>query len=709
MDDPVRRARAAAVPAFLTAGALLVAVWGTWPMALHLGTHVYDPAQSHGIGAWAIRPDIYLTIWILAWDVHALTTAPAELLRANIFHPSPASLLQMDHMLGALPLYFPLALLAGDPLLAHQAMLVLTFACAFLAAAALVRDWTGSWVAAILAGALFAFSPFRQMQLGAANLEGNYYLPLIVLCARRAVDDPRRRWPLLLALTLIMQALDSYQVGYAAFAGTGALCATVLACNAGARRRWSRLIAPVLGAAAIVGLSAVPYLAVARGGNLPVHSLAFVRGSSALPGDFGAGGLAVALAVASVPFWRVGVRAGLGRCWPAALVVVAMCTHLLALGPEITVWGHTFPGPWAWVGSVVPGFNTIRVPARFVSVASMAVSALAAVGVAGAMHWWSRGCAKRSPWLRWLLPAAAVAVAVVSVHRFMGGQPLALRPVETRHSVPPVYRWLATAPPGGVVELPLRNWDVFLDRETEALRMYRSIYHWQPIVNGYSGHPPLSYRLMAAIAARLPDPTAVHDIAQYGGVRYVVVPASDEQWQRSTLPRTVFDEQAVYSLDPVMTGDVAPIGLPLDRWHGRTPGGVALAPLPAAAQHAMLSEPQLPKPMAAGFPQAASVLLENRSATAWPGIALPGSGGVALSYQIRDAAGQPLVNAAVPTPLGVDVNAGERVRVPLWFWTAPQPGQYRLHIFLIQDGVGPFDPSLGGTLTIPIETIPFSM
>ena len=69
-----------------------LAVVLTWPAAAHLGSVVVD------LG------DPLLTTWILAWDVHALTTAPLRFLDANMFHPHRWTLAYTEHLLGLVPL-----------------------------------------------------------------------------------------------------------------------------------------------------------------------------------------------------------------------------------------------------------------------------------------------------------------------------------------------------------------------------------------------------------------------------------------------------------------------------------------------------------------------------------------------------------------------------------------------------------------------------
>jgi hypothetical protein len=310
-----------------------------------------------------------------------------SLFHANIYHPASLSLATTEHLLGALPLYLPLALCSRNPVFAHQATLLLTFACAFLAELALVRDWTGSWPAAILAGILFAFSPVRASNLGALHIEGNFYLPLIALCAHRAVADPKPRWPVLLAIVLGLQGLYSFQVGYVAFVATAVLSATVLVFDPAARRHWLRLILPVAGATLPVAISALPYLATRDFGVVPIQSLDFLRAWSAQLGETGVTTFTLLLAALGVPFWRWGLRRAVTQAWPVALVATAVSVNLLALGPELTIAGHTFRGPYTLLWSIVPGFSSVRFPLRFLSIVTMPVAALAGITVAGVLNW----------------------------------------------------------------------------------------------------------------------------------------------------------------------------------------------------------------------------------------------------------------------------------------------------------------------------------
>src|SRR4029453_7772971 len=100
---------------------------------------------------------VHLNVWALAWDVHALGTAPLSLLDANVFHPAAWALARADHFLGQLPLFAPVYAATGNPVLAHQVVLFLCFPLSPLAMRAAVRAGTASPPAALVAGVLFGF------------------------------------------------------------------------------------------------------------------------------------------------------------------------------------------------------------------------------------------------------------------------------------------------------------------------------------------------------------------------------------------------------------------------------------------------------------------------------------------------------------------------------------------------------------------------
>jgi hypothetical protein len=87
----------------------------------------------------------------------------------------------------------------------------------------------------------------------------------------------------------------------------------------------------------------------------------------------------------------------------------------------------------------------------------------------------------------------------------------------------PLQAWLAVQPRGGVLELPLPDSTNLPGRDAEYA--YLSTFHWQPMVNGYSGNVPPHYmRLLRALESA--GAVDASEVLRNAGVRYVVVHAS---------------------------------------------------------------------------------------------------------------------------------------------------------------------------------------
>jgi hypothetical protein len=239
---PAGRARETALVALLLT---VLTILMTWPAAALLGSAVSD------LG------DPVLTTWILAWDVHALGTAPLRLFDANMFHPRRWTLGYTDHLLGLVPLVWPVRLLGADPISAHNVVWTATFPLSGLALFWLVRHLTGHAGAAAVAAILYAFSHFRFGQLGHIQILSHQWLPLMLLGLHRAAESGGRwRDVGLAAGAFALQALCS---GYHAFfaALTGALFVAWLALPS-TRPPLGPLIVRGALAGALVALALVP-------------------------------------------------------------------------------------------------------------------------------------------------------------------------------------------------------------------------------------------------------------------------------------------------------------------------------------------------------------------------------------------------------------------------------------------------------------------
>jgi hypothetical protein len=71
--------------------------------------------------------------------------------------------------------------------------------------------------------------------------------------------------------------------------------------------------------------------------------------------------------------------------------------------------------------------------------------------------------------------------------------------------------------PGPVVEVPSpANW-------SHGIAMYNSLFHWHPLLNGYSSYYPSGFKERMALAGKLPDPQALASLRADTGLATVWV------------------------------------------------------------------------------------------------------------------------------------------------------------------------------------------
>jgi hypothetical protein len=170
----------------------------------------------------------------------------------------------------------------------------------------------------------------------------------------------------------------------------------------------------------------------------------------------------------------------------------------------LAIWTSLGPaaGLYTWLTDWVPMMSFLRTPVRAGIVALLGVAVLASFGLTRIAR--GRHAA--------LIAAAAVTMTALELK---ANWPLAEVP-----PVPQVYRHLATLPAGPVVELhfPYRR----TDEHQHARYMFWSMWHWRPLVNGYSDFIPPDFYDIAVPINYFPDPASFR-ILKARGVRYVIV------------------------------------------------------------------------------------------------------------------------------------------------------------------------------------------
>src|SRR6185295_4514622 len=99
----------------------------------------------------------------------------------------------------------------------------------------------------------------------------------------------------------------------------------------------------------------------------------------------------VAAALVLSSRWRRAAREL--ACSPAGFLAgAALCAAWLSLGPTVTSLGRTFPGLglYDYLFRYVPGFDGVRVPARYAMVVTLFLALLAAEGAAAWLRRYAR-------------------------------------------------------------------------------------------------------------------------------------------------------------------------------------------------------------------------------------------------------------------------------------------------------------------------------
>jgi hypothetical protein len=483
--------------------AALTAVY-SWPLVLHLRS-----AVAHD------RGDPLLVTWILWWSTHKVPLTDAWW-NAPAFYPSPGVFAFSENLLGLAPIAWPILAILKSPILAYNASFLMSYVLSGLGAYFLGFVLTRRHDAALLASLAFAFAPYRLSHTHHLQLLSSYWMPVAIAALHLYAKDGRIRWAALFALSWLMQALAC---GYYFFYLT--LFALMWLAWFGVRRLTPRAIVTLGAAWSLAAAALAPvllgYRTIHAGYGFRRSPVEIVNYSADIAGLWSAApdsllwrwlhgaavsseseqfpGLAI-VCLGCVAFaLALKRRAGLTEILFYGLAADVMWA--LSLGPVPRLHGTPLgiPGPYALL-AVLPGFDGMRVPARFWMVTVLCLSVCAAYGVASLDG--PRG-------RRWIVWVAAIAV-------LLDGWPRAIGAAD----VPPmrVTRTAAVARLG----LPMR--------QTETETMYGAIAQHRPVFNGYSGYAPPQHAALLDLLERY-DPRILERLAAAVPIEIVIEHAND--------------------------------------------------------------------------------------------------------------------------------------------------------------------------------------
>ena len=482
---------------------LLLALLHTWPIAR-------SPAHE----SLDVNADVDILAWTLSWIARAIVTQPLTWIDGNIFAPEPHVLLYTDPILVPALMGAPVRWLGGSPILTFNLVLVAGLTLTAWAGWLVAWRWTGSFAAALVAGTLLAFNGHlltRLAHIPAAHIWG---VPLTIWLTDRILERPARNDVFLLPVVVLATAVTSAYT----LALVGVCVGASLAIGV-AYRRWRSVALIVVGSlAGLVLASPVlwPYMRFAATGvGRPIEQVADF--SATLSGYltsvshvhagwtsvffrddlnvFFAGVTAIVLAVLGAISTR---GEGTGRRRMLLLLLVAGGGVLLSLGPATAVY--------RWLYDWVPPLRGLRAAARFGYLYLAAVGLAAAYGFRAIEQRF--GPAGRTVW-------AVAALALITLEAWSG--PALTRPFAR---IPGIYAGVAaSAEPVVLVEVPFYPTGAIHDNGEYVLN---STAHWRPLMNGYSGFIPDSYRRRAMSFWYFPDGGAIDEMKREGATHVMV-------------------------------------------------------------------------------------------------------------------------------------------------------------------------------------------
>ncbi len=508
---------------FAAIGASVLAIVMTWPLLIHLGSVV-----PRDIG------DPLAEAWQPAWGGHALLHQPFHYFDANRFWPLRDSLAFGDALIG----YAPAGIIGSGPhaaMVRYDLLFIFAYALAFLGAYLLARELGLSPAGAVIAGAAFAFAPYRLEQDGHLQVISSGGIPLSIACAIRGIRLGRPWWLFWAWVLAVWQLSLGWVLGLPfAYGIAGAVLIAVIAWLLRGRPAIPRnmLIASAAGAVVFVAVSywiahhylyiadnfpasrRSPHEVAAFSGPLKVfltapeenwvwgaatagfrNSLTTLQEKTLFPGL-----VIVALAVVGI------FSSSLSRRTRVGLGIATVAILILQLGFREQgglLW------PYRVLYDLLPGWDAIRTPGRLATFSTLTLALLAAAGGEAAIR-----AVRRTRLPAWSGAAVAglLALAIVTEGRSLPFDPFGNQAMP---DVPPAQ------PSTDEIPTPQLHLPALTAKENRAFQL-ASTEGFPDMVNGRASTNPAVVLDLVKHMTNFPDPATVRELQAYG-VRTVIL------------------------------------------------------------------------------------------------------------------------------------------------------------------------------------------
>ncbi len=474
----------------------------TYPQVFHLTDGVHDDG------------DPLMVTWVLAWVAHQLPRAPAHLFDANMFYPERNTLAFSETLLVPGVIVAPLHWLGVGSILIYNLVFLSGFALSGVGVALLVRRITGNSGAAILAGIVFAFPPYRIDHYAHLQLQQTQFIPLAMWAFHVLLDTGRLRDGVRLGVLVACQMLSCMYYGLFLIPYMAVVCGAML--TADRRMSRERLVA-LAAAAAVVFVAMIPvgraYMAARK--VVGERGLAEVADGSATWRNY------LAPPEVNAVYGKMFARfmQPERRLFPG---FVAIALAIVGLWPPVSATRLAYGLGLLLAFDVSLGFNgvvyralydyflpfkALRIPARMGLMVGFSLAVLAGHGATRLV---SR---LRSQPMR---QAVLVTLGGLMLVEY-ASTPLELFTVPRNppESYADLIRDRGDSPTAVLFEFPT---SVLSD----PAYLYYSTFHWQYLISGYSGFFPPSYVRLARAVKNFPDEPSIDAIKSHG-VRYLVV------------------------------------------------------------------------------------------------------------------------------------------------------------------------------------------
>ena len=553
----------------VVAGFAALAVACTWPLAAQIGT-----ALPGDLG------DPLFSAWVLGWVSERLREGLRGFWDAPIFFPAKGTLALSEHYFGVAVLVAPVYWLSGNAVATYNAGLLVAYTLAGAGMYLLARSLTGSRPAAVVAGVIYGFAPYRADHLSHLQVLSSGWMPISLWGLHRFLSAGSAGGLAIFTAAFTLQALSN---GYFLYFLSFASALVVLFHFDEVRARWRIVVPQLAGAAVAILLVLSPFVWAyvrSRGEtglartysdliNFSADAASYlvpadiVRSYEWLPDRWLQGpqiperqlfpGL-MAFALAGLALWK---STGDSKSKTVRLyAAIGLLGFVLSLGPEPSFWGSRLGpvGPYLAFARVVPGMNGLRAPARSSILVFLSLSVLAAVATSRLMQQLDE---KRR------LAMAATLAVVAAGEGWIAPAPMVPFDSRGRQEDRAAYTWLARQPPGGTLELPILSWSL----HPTLTYQFATLLHGHQIVNGYSGYGSGLQAFLGGPGSPLNDLDRINRplrMLRVLGIRFVICHLRDydapEAGQATLAAMTASDQVArVYDFRTVFVLELKPV------------------------------------------------------------------------------------------------------------------------------------------------------